>query len=104
MTLEWSAQLIQVFGDSKLPIEWAMGSHRCNILRLSPILDKIFLLKCHFDYISFTHVYRERNTIADGLSKEGAQLLEDEERSETFLRDPSNFYHRPYVEILRRPT
>ena len=70
--LEWGAHSIQIFGDSKLTINWAMGSHRCNILRLTPLLDEILFIKCHFDFISFTHVYRERNSTADKLSKEGS--------------------------------
>ena len=30
--LEWGAHSIQIFGDSKLTINWEMGSHICNIL------------------------------------------------------------------------
>lgn len=76
--LEWEDRLIQIFGDSKLTIGWTMGSHICNILRFSPLLDEILLIKCHFDFISFTHVYRERNSTADKLSMEGSQLQEGE--------------------------
>lgn len=68
--LEWVARSIQIFGDSKITINWANGSHRCNILHLIPLLDEILLIKRHFDFISFTHVYREINFIADILSKE----------------------------------
>ena len=50
----------------------ANGTHRCNILRLTPLLDEVMLLKLHFDNISFSHVYREINTLEDRLSKEGA--------------------------------
>ena len=81
MALEWGVHLLQVFGDSKIVIDWADGTSRCGITRLSPILDEIFILKNHFDFISLSRIYRERNSIADGLSKEGAQLPEAEERS-----------------------
>lgn len=102
--LEWGAQSIQIFGDSKLTICWATGSYSCNVLRLCHILDEILLLKRHFGFIYFTHVYREENMVADSLSREGAQLQEGEETSTNFLRDLGGFYHRPYRDLLRRPT
>ena len=104
MALKLGVHLIQVYGDSKIVIDWAMGSTRCNILQLSPILEEIFILKSNFDYISFTHVYRERNSIADGLSKEGAQLQEGEQSSKSYLRNPGGYYHQPHKDFLRRIT
>lgn len=89
--LEWGTHSIQIFGDSKLIINWAMGTHHCTILRLIPLLDEIFLIKRHCDFISFTHVYREKNSIADQLSKEGSQLQEGEAISINFSRDPRGF-------------
>ena len=69
-----------------------------------PLLDEVLLLKHHFDFISFTHVYRERNSIADRLSKERAQLQEGQDSTECFLRDPGGFYHRPLRDFeLRDP-
>ena len=70
--LERGVRSIQIFGDSKIIINWANGFQQCHILRLMPLLDEVLLLKHHFDFISFTHVYRERNTTTDRLSKEGA--------------------------------
>ena len=64
-TLEWGVPSLQLFGDSKIVIDWVVGSTRCNIIQIK---------KNHFYYISLIHVYRERNTTANGLSKEGAQL------------------------------
>ena len=54
-------------------IDWAAETHQCSILCLWPIMNEIFLLKQHFNFVSFTHVYRERNSTIDRLSKEGAQ-------------------------------
>jgi hypothetical protein len=69
-----------------------------------PLLDEVFLLKQHFDFISFTHVYRERNSIADKLSKEGAQLQEGQDSIECFPRDRGGFYDRPSKDLdIRDP-
>lgn len=72
--MEWGVHMLQIFGDSKIIINWENGFQRCHIIRLMPLLEEVMLLKQHFDYISFTHVYRERNIIVDKLSKEGVQL------------------------------
>ena len=96
--LEWGIRSIQIFGDSKLTINWENDTHQCSILRLRPILNEIFLLQQHFNFVSFTHVYRERNDTADRLSKAGAQLEEGEETAKSFLRDEGRFYHRPFRE------
>ena len=69
---EWGVDSLQIFGDYKIIIDWENGNHRCNILCLRPLLDEMLLLKSQFDFISFSHVYRERNSFADRLSKEGA--------------------------------
>lgn len=63
---------LQIFGDSMIVINWATGILRCRNIRLLPILEEILLLKQHFDFISITHVYRERNRLANKLSKEGS--------------------------------
>lgn len=66
---EWGVCSLQIFGDSKIILEWEKGTHRCNILRLRSLLDEVLLLKSLFDFISFSHVYRERNSLVDKLSK-----------------------------------
>ena len=79
---------LQIFGDSKIVINWANGYQRCHIIRLIPLLEEILVLKQHFDFISITCVYRERNNLANKLSKEGTQLQEG--------KDSRDFYHRPF--------
>lgn len=100
--LKWGVCSIQIYGDSKLTIDWASGLHQCSILRLRPLLDEIFLLKHHFDFVSFTHVYKERNHTTDSLSKEGAQLAEGEEHTATFLRAEGGFYHKSFREVRQQ--
>ena len=64
----------QVFGDSLVIINWAIGVHSCHVSRLLPMLEDVLRIKSLFDSISFSHIYRERNQLADGLSKEASQL------------------------------
>jgi ribonuclease HI len=68
--VEQGCQSLQVFGDSLIIINWENGVHRCHISRLVPILEDVIRIKSLFDSISFTHIYRERNQLADELSKE----------------------------------
>lgn len=65
---------LQIFWDSKIIINWENGFQHCDIIRPFPLLEEVLTLKQHFDFISLTHVYRERNLVDDKLSKEGAQL------------------------------
>lgn len=44
---------------------------------LNPLLEKVLNLKQHFNSIIVCHIYRERNTVADLLSKLGLQQAMD---------------------------
>ena len=87
---------LQVFGDSKIILEWKKGTMNCNIFHLRLLLEEVKHLSSLYELITFVHVYRERNTMADRLSKAGTQLQEGEEKIKCFLRDPGGFYHRPF--------
>lgn len=41
---------------------------------LSHWMDRIYILRYSFPAISFHHVYREKNTVADRLSKKGLEV------------------------------
>lgn len=71
--LEQGCLSLQIFGDSLIVIEWAKAITQCNVMVLSPILEEVLRLKQAFNYITFTHVYRERNGMADLLSKESTK-------------------------------
>ena len=88
--MEWGCRTLKIFGDSMIIIKWDNGIQRCHIIRLLPILEEIFLFKHHFDSLSITHVYRERNRLDDKLSKDGAQLQEGQIIIERNIRDPSS--------------
>lgn len=68
---------IQVFGDSKVIINWINGIYHVKSLLLMPIKDMIDRLGHTFIHISITHVYREYNLELDILSKAGLLLAMD---------------------------
>ena len=45
-------------------------------LELSLILQEVQRLSGRFEIVQFQHIYRERNSIADSLAKEGARICE----------------------------
>lgn len=99
--LEQGCLSLQVFGDSSLVINWANGAAQCNVLNLVAILEEIQLIKQMFNSISFTHVYRERNGVADRLSKEAAQRPLALGIWQITVHSPVgtySYYHRPFHE------
>ena len=59
---------LQLFGDSKNFCDWLNRTTRCWSYSLRHILDDI----THFDFFTSNHIYKERNTVVDHLSKEVA--------------------------------
>lgn len=59
---------VKVYGDSKLAIEQINGKWKVKTESLKPLHDEIMNLKREFITITFTHVLREYNSIADMLS------------------------------------
>ena len=88
--VEWNALLLvmktslekdltqqQVFGDSKLIIDWLHYRKKiCNIF-IIPTFDGICHILGAYEAISFNHIYRLRNVDVDHLSKSSLQLAED---------------------------
>eukprot|EP00253_Pinus_taeda_P011344 PITA_11344 len=66
---------IQIYGDSMNVINWVNGKSTCHNQILKVVLDEIMSLKSLFNSISICHIYREKNTIADQLSKTGLQQV-----------------------------
>ena len=56
-------------------LDRARGSTKCDVYRLLPIIEEVFLLQHRFNYISFTRVCREHNGVDGRISKEAVQLL-----------------------------
>eukprot|EP00253_Pinus_taeda_P016010 PITA_16010 len=62
---------IQIFGDSQNVIRWVNGLSFCRNQALKQILGEIQRMKSMFNSFSICHIFRERNTSADQLSKDG---------------------------------
>ena len=76
LTRKHNLNKIQVFGDSQLVINWASSKYRLLNIELAMILQDVHYLANSLDYVSFKHIYRERNFKADSLAKAGGSILE----------------------------
>jgi ribonuclease HI len=96
---EKEIQHIQIFGDSMNVINWARKHQICHNIFLSPILEDIYRLMDIFDTLVISHVYRDRNMVADSLSKYGLQLsLGQWHITKQKGEDTNAFFHRPFIE------
>ena len=59
---------IEVFGDSKLVIEQSAGRWKVNNEILQTLNAQVKILSKEFTSISFTHVLRDKNTVADEIT------------------------------------
>ena len=66
---------LQIFGDSQLVINWVSGKYRIQNVQLAQILMEVNRLVDMFDLVVFMHIYRESNTFADVLAKDGANVM-----------------------------
>jgi len=91
---------INIFGDSKIIINWFNNTTACHIHTLSNILDEINIFKAQFNIIKCNHIYREHNSCADELSKE-AMILPREEWMIHEQRGTNeyHYYHCPYIDL-----
>ena len=75
LSLENNFKKLHIFGDSQLVINWVSGKYRIQNVQLAQILMEVNRLVDMFDSMVFMHIYRERNTSADILVKEGANVM-----------------------------
>ena len=64
----------RIFGDSMVIISWVNGLSTLEIASLKHWCDDIFLLRQLIPSVSFNHVYREHNMLADDLTKMALNL------------------------------
>ena len=57
-------------------IDWVAGHLFLQVINLDLWMEKIEGLKDYFSYISFNHIYREKNGQADALSKKSIGALD----------------------------
>lgn len=71
-------ECIQIYGDSKLVVDWLYKIRPPRNIILQPIYEdeEVASLIDRFNMISFCHIYRKLNSEADRLSKEGFDLEE----------------------------
>ena len=67
---------LYVFGDSQLVINQITGVYKVKNNLLQELYQEVQTLKTQFEYIEFTHVYREFNKRADALSNMALNVLD----------------------------
>lgn len=60
--------VIELFADSKLVAEQLSGRYKIKHPNLKPIFGQIKVLEMEFGSVLYTHVPREKNTLADRLA------------------------------------
>ena len=68
---------IQILGDSKVIIDWALDKHQIHVMELDHWMNQIRILKAQFKDLRFQHIYREYNLEADDLSKKALNIGTD---------------------------
>jgi ribonuclease HI len=61
---------VALFADSKLVAEQLGGKWKIKNENLKLLFNQIKILEKNFKKVTYTHVYREKNTIADGLANQ----------------------------------
>lgn len=90
---------LNIFGDSKIIINWFNDITACHIHTLSNILNEVNIFKAQFNNISCNYIYREHNNSADQLSKEATTLP----RGEWMIQEQRglneyHYFHCPYID------
>ena len=67
-------QKLHIFGDSLLVIGWMEKENNVHNIFLCPLHDELIVIALSFQDMCFQHIYRERNGVADPLSKESLQI------------------------------
>jgi len=52
---------INIYGDSKIIIDWFNNITACHTHTLSNILDEINIFKAHFNDITCNHIYKDKS-------------------------------------------
>ena len=72
--IERGCKRIQIFGDSLIVINWINKVQNCWNITLVTLYEEVHILTTTFDVITCRHVFRERNSEAERLSKEGLNM------------------------------
>jgi len=66
--IKQNIQFLSVYGDSLLVINQVNGVYKVKNAKMIPLFKKVISLKTKFEFVEFTHVYRDKNTRADELA------------------------------------
>lgn len=72
--LTFSPREIEVFSDSKLVIEQMRGAYRVNHANLRDLYQQAKRMTARFAKVTFTHISRERNQLADAIADDAVRL------------------------------
>ena len=82
---------LQVRGDSKEINDWALGKHDIHSIIMMHWLRRTKDLFRFFSFLSFQHVYREYNVLADELSKKaiglGSKVIHSQKYTKGYMTD-----------------
>ena len=73
-SLEKNCRNIQIIGDSMVVINQMNKIQKCRNINLRPLFEEVGRLMENFESITCRHVYSERNSKVDNLSKKGLML------------------------------
>jgi ribonuclease HI len=71
---EKNGNTINIFSDSQIVVNWVRKTKIYQNPLFLPIFEEIQRIAPSFDNLDIQHVYRERNMVANQLSKAGLQL------------------------------
>lgn len=73
-SLGYNCMNLNIYGDSKVIVNWFNNIIVCHSHTLSNILDEMNIFKAQFNIISCNHIYRKHNSSVGRLSKEAMAL------------------------------
>lgn len=73
----FSPQRVEMFSDSKLVIEQMRGYYRVNHDSLRALHRRAQELRDGFERVTFHHISRERNQLADAMAEEAVQMKDE---------------------------
>jgi hypothetical protein len=76
LAARFNIEALQIFGDSKIIIDWLNRRGKLQVVSLLGWKDRIRELQKFFRDISFSHIYRDQNKDVDLLSKIALQKQE----------------------------
>ena len=60
-----------IFCASQIVIKWILRINKIHSLQFIPLLEEIQKLKYRLECVEFKYIYRERNSRADEMEKDG---------------------------------